>query len=196
MAKVILSESMADSATGSVVIENVTYPTVDVVLIYLSVIAIIAAITIITHRLLLRNNKNQDGTLKDKYDKGLFNIMRDKYMDPSLSRFQFVAWTFVVSFAYLSIGMIRVLSGDYTPSTEIAIPANLLALMGISIGVPIAAAKIHQKDKIDDAKIAEYASYPIRFRTILRSRTGDNKFELSRFQMFMWTWLGIGVYLY
>jgi len=118
-------------------------------------------------------------------------ILNDKGY-PTISKFQFLLWTLVIAFTYFSIQIIIVVGTDY--STEQAyliknVPENLLALMGISVAVPIiASAKTRKTKKIkkqDDSKS---------FGTMFLNLHGN--LDLARLQMFLWTIIGISIYLH
>lgn len=116
-------------------------------------------------------------------------LLRDDDWYPSLARFQFLVWTLIVSFTYLGIAILRLLAGvaAYSESP----PVNILLLMGISVAVPIASGSISsikymtEKPKDRPSKLASYASMLME----------NNKLTLTRFQMFLWTWIGVLVYL-
>ena len=62
------------------------------------------------------------------------DIIRDGSGFPSLARFQFLLWTFILMFAVLSLYFARLFIGILALPDEI--PANLLILTGISVAVP------------------------------------------------------------
>jgi hypothetical protein len=116
-------------------------------------------------------------------------LLRDDDWYPSLARFQFLVWTLIVSFAYLGIAILRLLAGVAAfPESP---PVNILLLMGISVAVPIASGSISsikyvtEKPKDRPSQLAPYVSMLME----------NNKLTLTRFQMFLWTWIGVIVYL-
>lgn len=117
-------------------------------------------------------------------------ILNDKGY-PTLSKFQFLLWTLVIAFTYLSLQIIIVVGTNYSGTTYLLKepPVNLLALMGISVAVPLAAAgKTNRMKKIkkqDDSKA---------FGSMFLNLNG--KLDLARLQMFLWTIIGIGIYLH
>src|SRR6188472_2092071 len=68
------------------------------------------------------------------YEGGFSDIIRDGNYYASLPRFQFLLWTFVISFTFLSVYLIRILGGENSFPTQI--PTEVLLLMGISVVVP------------------------------------------------------------
>lgn len=111
-------------------------------------------------------------------------IIRDREGFPSLSLLQFLLWTTVISFGFLSIYLIRIMSGVYSPPLE-EMPTGILALMGISTAVPIARSKMVSADlrPKTDHKLS----------SILQDKEGRP--SLAKFQMFIWTWIAIIIYL-
>lgn len=128
-----------------------------------------------------------------------WDIVRDENWYPSLAIFQFLIWTGIVLFAYSGIALARFFSG-IGPFTEI--PINLLYVMGISAGVPVAGTAISRfqyagttPPNIQSTK--EVPSDLMRknlpgYKTMLME---NGKITLTRFQMFAWTWIGIIAYL-
>ncbi|SRR5579875_312864 len=111
---------------------------------------------------------------------------------PSLSQFQFLLWTLVVSFTFLSMQIIVLIETHFNPPPNLQInkiPDNLLALMGISIAVPIISSKINS-----DAAQSNESDTSMSFRRMFQNEYG--KMDLARFQMFLWTIISIGVFLY
>ncbi len=124
--------------------------------------------------------------------KSLRSIILDEHGFPTLSKFQFLLWTLVVSFAFLSIQITRIVITDYTADSEYLIkniPENLLAMMGISVAVPIINSKASKKttSKQDDKT-------PPSFGAMFYNNQGN--LDLASLQMFMWTVIGILIYLY
>jgi hypothetical protein len=131
--------------------------------------------------------------LLNKADKHLLDVVYNTDNYPSLAKFQFLLWTFVIAWAFTWIWLMRLWGGQYgVPSFDI-IPANILTLMGISVAVPITSGAIGS---------VKYQS--------LRQAGGKKKgvkhplstmlyeFEqpsLSRLQMLLWTFIGIFIYL-
>ena len=116
-------------------------------------------------------------------------IIKDREGFPSLSLFQFFLWTTVISFGflsiYLSIYLIRIMNGVYSPPLE-EIPTGILALMGISTAVPIARSKMVSAHLTESKNVHKLSS-------ILQDKEGRP--TLAKFQMFIWTWIAIIIYL-
>lgn len=66
---------------------------------------------------------------------GFWDIIRGDDWYPSLAIFQFLVWTFIITFAFFGIYLVRIFGGVLEPPPSI--PTNILALMGISVAVPI-----------------------------------------------------------
>jgi len=118
-------------------------------------------------------------------------ILNDKGY-PTLSKFQFLLWTIVIAFTFFSITTIIVIGTDYSTEQDYFIkdvPENLLAMMGISVAVPIvASSKTRRTKKIkkqDDSR-----SFGAMFLNL------QGNLDLARLQMFLWTIIGISIYLH
>lgn len=122
--------------------------------------------------------------------RSLREIIQNDVGYPTLSKFQFLLWTLVVAFTYLAIQIIIVIGTDYSGNYLIdEIPQNLLAMMGISVAVPIIASKkVAIAKKINKADTRQY------FGSMFYNIQG--KLDLARLQMFLWTIIGIGIYLH
>jgi hypothetical protein len=102
-------------------------------------ILIICIIMVTTHKILkmggsyyAMGSSNYEWKKKEaiKPFSDFVNVIRNDNWDPSLSKFQFLLWTLVIVFAFLSVTLIRILSGNSQAFG--ALPFNLLALFGIS----------------------------------------------------------------
>ncbi len=139
---------------------------------------IVAVVVFTAHRLI--------GRAKNTH---LVDIMRDDDWYPSLALFQFVMWTSSIGFLFLGVYLTRAFAGviAFPP----AIPTNLLVLMGISVAVPIVSGGISGiKYTTDTPK-----ERPDKLKPFSSMLEENNKPTLARFQMFIWTWLGIIIYL-
>jgi len=113
-----------------------------------------------------------------------WHIILDSNCYPSLSLFQFTMWTFVISFAYLGIYLTRILNGQL----ELApLDGNMMILLGLSVSAPIIN-KVISNVKYSNAgcenTIPKYSS-------MLEE---NDKFSLTRFQFFLWTWVSIVIF--
>ncbi|HZL21826.1 MAG TPA: hypothetical protein VFC05_00760 [Nitrososphaeraceae archaeon] len=139
-----------------------------------------------------------------------FDIIRTPDMDPSLSLFQFLVWTWVVIFSFVLVYTIKILAGDYNLAGSV-IPGNLLVLMGISTAVPIISTTItrayYERDLTEENSIANYfeSKKPEDLKKLEDRRKENpvskmlmenNKPTLGRYQMFAWTFIGIFIYLF
>jgi hypothetical protein len=135
---------------------------------------------------------------KDKYVAKFWDIVRDDDWYPSLARFQFLVWTFIVAFALIGVYFIRIFNGVIeppiiAPGNQFIIPDNLIILMGISVTVPIASSQISKlKYKINAPRDPPSNDSMPGFETMLEE---NNKPTLTRYQMFAWTWIGAIIYL-
>ena len=107
---------------------------------------------------------------------------------PSLAIFQFLLWTVVVAFSYLMIYYLRINSGLYEPPSTIS--TNILILLGISTAVPIVSAgvgsMVYKEDRSTPGIPIEH-----KWSSMLLE---NGRASLARYQMFLWTWIGIGLY--
>ena len=136
-----------------------------------------------------------------------FDIIRGPNMDPSLSLFQFLVWTFVVIFSFILVYSIKILAGDYNLAGS-TIPYNLLVLMGISTAVPILSTAIskayYERDPtLENVVASAFESKNNEELKKLRKENSigkmlkeNNKPTLARYQMFAWTFIGIFIYLF
>jgi hypothetical protein len=120
------------------------------------------------------------------------DIIRDGSGFPSLARFQFLLWTFIVLFAVLGVLLIRLFMGISEIPNDI--PENLLILTGISIAVPFVS------NPISGIKYGERKPPMGTLRDVDRRRLAtmlmeNEKPTVSRFQMFAWTIISIIIYL-
>ena len=135
------------------------------------------------------------------------DIIRGRDIDPSLSLFQFLVWTWVVIFSFVFIYSIKILAGDYNLAGS-SIPYNLLVLMGISTVVPIASTVIskayYDRDLTEEQKVADYWATKNdeelneeRKKNPIGNMLKENKKPtLGRYQFFAWTFIGIFLYLF
>lgn len=123
------------------------------------------------------------------------DIVRDENWYPSLARFQFLIWTWIVLFVIISIFCYKNFNGIHDISGETYnIPYNLLALMGMTMAVPVASgyiSAVKYSKMISSGRRPEDAKMPS-FGTMLAE---NDKPELARFQMFAWTWVSVIFYI-
>ncbi len=117
--------------------------------------------------------------------KPLMELVLDSKGFPTLAKFQFVLWTIVIAFSYFAIKIIVIIGTDYSDLQGYHIndiPQNLLVMMGISVAVSVIS-----KDK--NAKNKDKS-----FRSMFYNLQGN--LDLAQFQMFLWTVIGISIYLH
>lgn len=118
----------------------------------------------------------------------LLRVLLDEKGHASLSLFQFLLWTLLISFLYITLWFLQLGAG----STEAPLPiqAGLMVLMGISVTVPIASKGISEYKKFkerDEGEIYEEA----RYSSMLEEQ---GRPSLLRLQMFLWTLASLVIY--
>jgi len=111
---------------------------------------------------------------------------------PSSSKFQFLLWTAVVVFAYITIYVARAQHNEYGPITEV--PANLLILMGISSGAVVLSKGItvyhlSHGSAVKSGRVPSGSS----IKYLICDDNGQP--VLNKVQMMAWTFIAIGIYL-
>ena len=166
--------------------------------IFLLAILLIFIVTIISYCVIKRAQKNNLQALKDihsvsntdeLYKGGFWDIIREGDYYPSLARFQFLLWTFVISFSLLSVYFILLRNGIVNP--ELSLPTNTLLLMGISTVVPIISNVISREKYTETLSSIPKKNEVPKFTTMLLE---GGKPTLGRYQMFLWTFLSISIY--
>jgi hypothetical protein len=112
---------------------------------------------------------------------------------PSSSVFQFVLWTIVAVFAYITIYVDRVQHGESGPMNEI--PTNLLILIGISSGAMliskgITISQLSRGTAVRSDRVPKGYS----FKYFICDDSGQP--SLNKFQMVAWTFIAIGIYIF
>ena len=137
--------------------------------------------------------KNAHVDKKELYKGSILDMIREGDYFPSLGRFQFLLWTLVISFAFLSIYLIRADGGVFSFDLK-SLPNQLFELMGISVFVPVvgnALTKYKYSKAISHLIPLKKDGVPP-FSTMLLE---GNKPSLGRYQMFLWTIISILLYL-
>jgi hypothetical protein len=155
-------------------------------LIVLASVVIITGVTGIAVAIIKKLKKGESSMKRIRF----IDVIRDGDYYPSLPRFQFLVWTFVISFVYLSVYLIRIYSGKFDAPF---IDNNLLILLGISIASPIISNVISgykYTDKLTDLTSGniDYDDPKYSFKTMLFE---NGKPALFRYQMFLWTFIGV-----
>jgi hypothetical protein len=128
----------------------------------------------------------------DKYQGSFWDIIREGDYYPSLARFQFFIWTVVIAFVFLSVYLIRISGSELTWNA--ALSEGTLAIMGISISSSTFG-NILSRVKYDSSlskRVPKASSVP-KLSTMLIEGT---KPVLFRYQLFIWTFIGVGIYLF
>ncbi|NYT05830.1 MAG: hypothetical protein GKC04_05595 [Methanomicrobiales archaeon] len=149
----------------------------NVMLGFITAAVVIAVILLVAHLLVRTDGGN------------LLNIIRAEYWVPSLSLFQFLLWTIVISFSYLWVMSFRIFEGDLSFSMEL--PTNLYLLLGISVAVPLVSIG-YTKEAYKPETLAKPPEKLPPFGMMLKNK---GKIALNRFQMFLWTIVSIVLYL-
>jgi hypothetical protein len=147
----------------------------------------VLVITLVVSKI-VRNARRSHPNIKT----GFWDIIREADWYPSLAIFQFLVWTFVITFAFLGIYLVRIFGGvlEAPPS----IPLNILALMGISVAVPIISGGV-SRIKYFSSTVTAVKEPPSPLPPLSTMLEENNKPALTRFQMFGWTWIGIMIYI-
>lgn len=118
----------------------------------------------------------------------LLRVLLDEHQHASLSLFQLLMWTLLISFLYLSLWCLQFLAGG--TKAPPAIPGGLMALMGLSVGVPLVSKGISEYKKFKPRLEGEIYEEP-RYASMLEE---EGRPSLLRFQMFFWTLASLVVY--
>lgn len=140
-----------------------------------------------------------------------WDIIREKDWEPSLSRFQLLIWTWIVLFSFFGVFAVKAFAGEIGFPE---IPRNLLILMGISVAPAVISSAYNRHYGV--ATENKRAKPPALARMLMesvknkegqlmeeRSRaatTGADyavlmKPSVTRFQMFVWTFIAVTAYL-
>ncbi len=111
---------------------------------------------------------------------------------PSSSKFQFLLWTGVIIFAYITIYVARAQQGEYGPIAEV--PANLLVLMGISGGAMVISKGITVYN-LSRGTATKSHETPKGCSLKYLICDDDGEPALNKLQMIAWTFIAIGIYL-
>jgi len=121
----------------------------------------------------------------------LLRVLLDKTgQHASLSTFQFLMWTLLIAFLYITLWFLQFLNGNTSPPP--IIPQNLLALMGISVAVPLVNKGIMEHKKSRSRTEGEVYVEPS-YASMLEE---DGKPSFLRLQMFLWTIAAVVIYFW
>jgi hypothetical protein len=118
----------------------------------------------------------------------LLRVLLDEKEHASLSSFQFLMWTLLISFLYATLWFLQFL--NRIPGSPPDISPDLMVLMGISVAVPISSRvidiykEVKPRQEGEEYKSPDYAS--------MLEENGQP--SLLRFQMFLWTLAALAIY--
>jgi hypothetical protein len=163
-------------------------------LILIAVIIIIAAFIHYFGRKAAIERQKKQFTMQDLVippkDFILVRILLDKDDHASLSAFQLLAWTLLIAFLYIALWFFNLRSGITTPPQPI--PEGLMALMGISVGVPLVNKVIMDYKENKARPEGEEYNEPV-YASMLEE---NGKPSLLRLQMFLWTIASLVIYFW
>ena len=111
---------------------------------------------------------------------------------PSLSRTQFLIWTFIIGTVFLWILLLKMLyvyqNSKGIDISTLTMPDNLLWLMGISSFTAVAS------KGLSSFKYKGTKKKPDESRNLLTMFMEDGKLSLTRYQMFLWTVISVLAY--
>jgi hypothetical protein len=125
---------------------------------------------------------------------GWVSLIAEEDGYPSLARLQLLVWTLVVIFAFVTLSMVRILSGVSGSPT---LSTNVLALLGINGASPVVSAGLSRDKYKGVVKASEPGQektlqyHPL--YTILQENDG---FSNTRFQMLSWTIVSLIIFVF
>lgn len=126
-------------------------------------------------------------------ERGLLDVIYDAEGYPSLSRFQFLAWTLVIIGAFTIVALIRLLGSTLAVDFQhVEVPENLVYLLGISVSVVPVSTNVSRKIYGDTTRKKGPCVARKPFATLL---TENENPSLAKFQMFSWTIISIVIYI-
>jgi hypothetical protein len=156
-----------------------------------------AAALLIALGLLFSVNTLIKSSGKEDENHSFWEVIYSEDCNPSLSLFQFLAWTIIVVIAFLAFSLIRLKCGQIVAPVD-SFPLVLLGLMGLSVATPLVSgsssfsyAEEKPGSQTDEKKICEKTA----FKEMLFIFKPYHKLSLTRFQLFCWTFIGILIYI-
>lgn len=119
----------------------------------------------------------------------LLRVLVDKNDHASLAAFQLLSWTLLISFLYVAICFLQLLNGSILAPPPI--PESLMALMGISVAVPIVSQGITEYKRLKPRPEGEAYIEP-NYASMLEE---NGKPSLLRLQMFLWTLAAFAIFI-
>lgn len=144
--------------------------------------ALIAGVIIVIHFIYTFGGR------KGPKDFFLLRILLDKNNHASLSAFQFLCWTFLIAFLYLTLWFLHLLMKSTEPPGAISV--SLMALMGISVAIPIASQGIAAYKRTKLRAEEEVYNEPD-YVSMLEE---NGRPSLLRVQMFLWTIAALAIF--
>jgi hypothetical protein len=124
-------------------------------------------------------------------DSDLQGIIRESDWYPSLSRVQFLSWTFIIGIVFVWFFFLKVwyayLYSVEIDTTKLTIPENLLLLMGITSLTMIASKGLSSFKYVKRKKPAKLEPLGTMFQE-------NERPSLTRYQIFIWTSIGVLTY--
>ena len=122
---------------------------------------------------------------------GLLGIIVDERGKYSLSRFQALAWTFLIGAAYIGLSI--------KEGAFIEIHTTLLQLMGVSLGTAVVSQaiktyKIDTQGTVDDVKTNQTITPKLIDMLSEEEKGFENQLSLGKFQMLVWTFISLSIY--
>jgi hypothetical protein len=165
------------------------YAVADLIILVVTLIASVIVQIARKHMVAQRLLESETNCRNGNYGGGFWDIIREGDYYPSLARFQFIIWTFVISFSLLSIYLLMLWHHTLCWSV---LPQNVLALMGISAGVPIVSHVISREKYAKSIA----GTLPCKENVpALSTMLLEGKPTIGRYQMFLWTIISVIVYL-
>jgi hypothetical protein len=119
----------------------------------------------------------------------LLRVLLDKNDHASLAAFQLLSWTLLISFLYIAIWILQLLNGSILAPSPI--PESLMALMGISVAVPIVSQGITEYKRLKPRPEGETYIEP-NYASMLEE---NGRPSLLRLQMFLWTLAAFAIFI-
>jgi hypothetical protein len=111
----------------------------------------------------------------------------------SLSNVQLILWTGTILGSYIGLAMIK---GNFLSD----IPANLLALMGVSSGSFVTAVAIRDRQQakktLKEVRDDRKKLAPASLKDLLTSEENPKHYSLAKLQMLSWTIVSLAIFIY
>lgn len=111
---------------------------------------------------------------------------------PSTSKFQWWLWIWVIAFAYITVYAARSIASGRPADPIGDIPGNTLAILGISTG-GMALAKGITSSYVSSGALSKKTDGKAQSSYLVNDDSGLP--DLSKLQLFVWTWVAVIIYL-